>query len=152
MTMLGLTDDADFSTGASYLSMVEFIIARGDNVDNNLEELWRRIVFHIAVSNCDDHLRNHGFLLTKRGWVLSPAYDVNPDEYGTGLKLNISEDDNSLDFDLAMSVSPYFRLTKERAASILSHVKKSVSEWRRIASKYNISKTEQALMESAFQY
>lgn len=79
------------------------IIANCDDTDRNLEQLWRRIVFNIAVSNCDDYLRNYGFLLTPQGWRLSPAYDMNPDEYGIGLKLNISENDNSLDFDLWVS-------------------------------------------------
>lgn len=36
-----------------------------------------RIAFNIAVSNNDDHLRNHGFLLGDNGWILSPAYDIN---------------------------------------------------------------------------
>ena len=63
--------------------------------------LWRRIVFSICVTNTDDHLRNHGFILTDQGWLLSPAYDINPVELGTGLKLNISDNDNSLDIDLA---------------------------------------------------
>lgn len=152
MTMLGMTDGADYTTGASYLSLVEFILASGAEVDKNLKELWRRIVFNIAVSNCDDHLRNHGFILTERGWILSPAYDVNPDEYGTGLKLNISEDDNSLDFDLAISVAPYFRLSTHTALSILSDIKKSVSQWSKVAVKYGISRSEQEQVESAFRY
>lgn len=152
MTMLEMTDGADYSTGASYLSLVEFILANGADVDRNLEELWRRIVFNIAVSNCDDHLRNHGFILTERGWVLSPAYDVNPDEYGNGLKLNISEEDNSLDFDLAISVAPYFRISTPTAVSILSAVKKSVSGWTKVAMKYGISRSEQEQVGSAFRY
>ena len=150
MTMLGTTDGADYTTGTSYLSLVEFIMTCGAHVEENLKELWRRMVFNIAVSNCDDHLRNHGFLLTKQGWVLSPAYDVNPDEYGTGLKLNISEEDNSLDFDLAMSVAPHFRLSKKEASSILFDIKKSVSAWHRIAAAYNIPKNELVLMEFVF--
>ena len=150
MTLLGHTDGDDYSTGVSYLDLVEFIIANGANVDANLEELWRRIAFNIAVSNCDDHLRNHGFILTDRGWILSPAYDVNPDEHGTGLKLNLSEDDNSLDFDLAMSVSPYFRLSESRATEILQSIKQPVSNWNKIAVKYNISRSEQELVAPAF--
>lgn len=152
MTMLGLTDGADYSTGVSYLNLLEFIIANGAEVDKNLEELWRRIVFNIAVSNCDDHLRNHGFILTDSGWVLSPAYDINPDEHGTGLKLNISEDDNSLDFDLALSVASYFRLSEKRALEILSEVKNSVGNWTIVAKKYGLSRNEQAELESAFRY
>ncbi|WP_010263925.1 HipA domain-containing protein [Treponema primitia] len=89
--------------------------------------------FNIAVSNCDDHLRNHGFLLSPAGWILSLAFDMNPDENGVGLKLNISESDNTLDFDLALSVIPYFRLSSEKAESILNTVKHSVSNWRTVA-------------------
>ncbi|MGE0090814.1 MAG: type II toxin-antitoxin system HipA family toxin [Bacteroidales bacterium] len=150
MTMLGYTDGQDHSDGASYLEIVEFISNNGANIKEDLEELWRRIVFTICVSNTDDHLRNHGFILTKKGWILSPAYDINPNETGTGLKLNISENDNSLDMDLAMEVHEYFRLTKERAEEIMNKVKKSVQDWKIIARKYGITKTEQDLKSKAF--
>ena len=150
MTMLGYTDGQDYSDGASYLDFVEFINKNGANVKVDLEELWRRIVFSICVSNTDDHLRNHGFILTDKGWLLSPAYDINPNETGTGLKLNISENDNSLDLDLAMEVHEYFRLNKDKAEQIVNEVKKSVQEWRKIATKYGISKAEQDLKSLAF--
>ena len=152
MTLLGYTDGASHTEGASYLELAEWIIANCDDTDRNMEQLWRRIVFNIAVSNCDDHLRNHGFLLTPQGWRLSPAYDINPDEYGTGLKLNISENDNSLDFDLPMSITPYFGLEPARAESILAEVKRVVSGWRKLATKYGIPKSEQDTMARAFRY
>jgi serine/threonine-protein kinase HipA len=75
---------------------------------------------------------------------------MNPDEHGTGLKLNISEDDNSLDFDLALEVIPYFRLSEKKARQILAEVKKAVSQWRLIAQGYGISRSEQDYMERAF--
>jgi serine/threonine-protein kinase HipA len=115
-----------------------------------LEQLWRRIVFNIAVSNCDDHLRNHGFLLTHKGWTLSPAYDINPDEHGTGLKLNISENDNSLDFDLALSTSGYFGVDGVKANEIVNQTKKVVSNWKQLATKYGISRSEQDDISPAF--
>jgi len=90
----------------------------GARINHDLEELWRRIVFSICVSNTDDHLRNHGFLLTNDGWILSPAYDINAIETGTGLKLNISENDNSLDLDLAMDVANNFRIDLKNATQI----------------------------------
>ena len=89
------------------------------NVDENLMELFRRIVFNIAVSNCDDHLRNHGFIYSPKGWDLSPAYDLTPDPAGYGLKLNISETDNSLDYDLALSITPYLGIKKDKAEAII---------------------------------
>ncbi len=150
MTQLGYTDGADASIGASYLELVDFITKHGANVENDLHELWRRIVFNICVSNTDDHLRNHGFLLANGGWHLSPAYDINPVETGTGLKINISEDDNALAIDLAMEVNEYFRLDQEQASDIVTHVKKAVSKWQVVATKYGISKAGQALKAAAF--
>jgi serine/threonine-protein kinase HipA len=152
MTLLGYTDGAGAEDGVSYLELVEFIIQNGANVKEDLTELFRRIVFSIAVSNTDDHLRNHGFLLTKQGWILSPAYDVNPNPYGTGLKLNISEGDNSLDFDLVLSVAPYFRLTEKEAVDIIGNIKLVASKWEKVASKYQISKSERDIMSSAFSF
>ena len=150
MTLLGYTDGVSFQEGASYLELAEFIIRKGSNVNQDLEELFRRIVFSICVSNTDDHLRNHGFLLTKEGWTLSPAYDMNPNPKGTGLKLNISTNDNSLDLNLAMEVVPFFRLDEKRASDIVQNILSVVSEWKKIATKYKISKNEQDLMKSAF--
>jgi serine/threonine-protein kinase HipA len=152
MTLLGYTDGADYQEGISYLHLAEFIIRNGVNVENDLEELWTRIVFNICVSNTDDHLRNHGFLFTPKGWTLSPAYDINPNEKGTGLKLNISEHDNALEVDLALIVVPYFRIKPEKAKEIVATVKKVVSTWQTVANKYKISRNEQELMRRAFLY
>ncbi len=150
MTLLGYTDGASSHDGVSYLELVEFISKHGANVERDLEELWRRIVFNIFTSNTDDHLRNHGFLLTEKGWILSPAFDINPNETGTGLSLNISLEDNSLDLNLPLSVIDYFRLDKEKALKIINQVAKAVSSWRNIANKYKLSRSEQDLMAIAF--
>lgn len=150
MTMLGYTDGQDHSDGASYLELVEFLQNHGANVNEDLEELWRRIVFSICVTNTDDHLRNHGFILTEEGWILSPAYDINPVETGTGLKLNISDEDNSLDFDLALEVCEYFRLSKDRGEEIISEIKSVVCTWKDIATKHGISRAEQEIKALAF--
>jgi serine/threonine-protein kinase HipA len=150
MTMLGLNDGADHHDGVSYLHLAEFIIRNGAHVDRDLEELWRRIVFNICISNTDDHLRNHGFLLTQTGWALSPAYDLNPNETGFGLKLNISENDNALDIDLAMQVIPYFRISEARAKEIITTVHDAVQNWREVATNCKISRNEQIIMEGAF--
>lgn len=150
MTLLGYSDGMDFNDGISYLELAEFIMQNGANVDEDLQQLWTRIVFSIAISNTDDHLRNHGFILTTHGWRLSPAYDINPNPSGQGLKLNISETDNSLDFNLAMRVIPYFRIEEKKAIEIIKTIKEEVSKWRVMASKLNISNSEQDRMQSAF--
>jgi serine/threonine-protein kinase HipA len=150
MTILGYTDGQDHVDGASYLELVDFIQNNGANVEQDLEQLWRRIVFSICITNTDDHLRNHGFLLKNDGWVLSPAYDINPIENGVGLKLNISDTDNSLDLNLALEVSEYFRLSDKRASEIIDEILNVVAGWKEIAKKYGISRAEQELKAIAF--
>lgn len=152
MTMLGYTDGANAESGASYLGLADFLINNGGRVKEDLEELWKRIVFSISVSNTDDHLRNHGFILTQKGWILSPAYDINPNELGAGLSLNISDSDNSLEYDLALEVAEYFRLKKEKAEEIIKDIKSKVSDWKTVANKYGISRIEQTMMEKAFRF
>jgi serine/threonine-protein kinase HipA len=149
MTLLG---HADGETGASYLHLAEFIMQQGASPNQDLEQLWRRIVFYIAIRNTDDHLRNHGFLLTDAGWELSPAYDINPIYFGTGLSLNISETDNSLDFEVAREVAKYFRITNAQATTIIAGTKNIVKQWRKMAGKYKIPSKEQDLMAAAFEH
>jgi len=152
LTMLGYKDGTGFSDGASYLELVEFIIQQGARVNQDLEELWKRIVFYICVSNTDDHLRNHGFILKNDGWTLSPAFDINPVENGIGLSLNITDDDNSLDLNLALEVSEYFRINSTNADKIIQTIRKEVKKWRSIASRLGISKYDQDMMSNAFKH
>ncbi len=150
MTMLGYNDGQNYQEGVSYLEMVDFLTRYGTNVRLDLEELFRRIAFYICVSNTDDHLRNHGFILSKNGWILSPAYDVNPEPYATGLQLNISENDNSLDLRLLLELDTYFQLTDKRAKEIINTVRAAVKNWRHVANKYGLTNQEQETMVSAF--
>lgn len=150
MTLLGYNDGDDFKVGASYLDLVEFIIKYGANPGKDLKELWLRIVFSIAISNTDDHLRNHGFLLTPKGWILSPAFDINPNPDGAGLTLNISESDNGLDINLAMDVKKYFRIEDSYAKATVKKVKATVQKWQSIAKKYKLPGNEQEIISPAF--
>lgn len=150
MTLLGKKDGDSGETGVSYLDIAEFLMKNGARVSKDLEQLWRRIVFNISVSNVDDHLRNHGFLLRKEGWVLSPAFDMNPSATGDGLLLNISKDDNAQNMDLAMSVAAIFRVRKDRAKQIISEVSSSVRQWPRFAKEIGLPNRETDLMKSAF--
>ncbi len=151
MTMLGRSDGDGSTEGVSYLDIAEFLIRNGAEVNKHLEELWKRIVFNISIKNTDDHLRNHGFLLTENGWTLSPAYDMNPNEYGSGLSLNISEKDNSLDLDLALSIVNQFRVSDKLARKIITQVNSSVIQWRLVANNVGLTKAEQDRMALAFE-
>lgn len=150
MTLMRRTDGDDYSKGVSYLHLAEFIMQQGAEADKDLEQLWKRIVFSICVSNTDDHLRNHGFLLQQRGWVLSPAFDVNPNPHGDGLKLNISETDNSQDLKLAKEAAEYFRVKAARADQLISAIVISVKNWRSISKYAGISSNDQDRMAAAF--
>lgn len=150
MTLLQRADGDDASTGASYLELAEFIMQQGSQPTQDLEQLWRRIVFYICISNVDDHLRNHGFILHPEGWALSPAFDINPVVSGDGLKLNISESDNSQDLELAKEVAEYFRVTSDGANKIIQEIIAVVKGWRREATLLGISIKEQERMAGAF--
>lgn len=150
MTMTGNNEDTIKDNPASYLDIVEFIQDNGCRVDENLAQLWRRVVFNIAVSNTDDHLRNHGFILNDEGWKLSPAYDLNPSIDKDGLALNIDMHNNALDFDVAKSVGEYFRLNDRQMDSIIAEVLTAVKGWEPTAKEIGISRAEQELMRSAF--
>ncbi|MBR1877914.1 MAG: HipA domain-containing protein [Paludibacteraceae bacterium] len=148
MTMLGYSDGQ--TDGCSYLDLAEWLSRNSCHAQEDLQQMWRRLVFNIAVSNCDDHLRNHGFLLTQEGWRLSPAYDLNPMYYGSGLSLNIDEHSNALEYGLAMDVAPYFGVEANKAAQIVADTRSVVGTWRKWASFYHISREEQEQMAPAF--
>lgn len=150
MTMTGNTEEIIKDQPASYLDLAEFIQFSGAEIEKDLHQLWRRIVFSIAISNTDDHLRNHGFLLTEKGWCLSPAYDINPSIDKNGLALNIDNISNALDFNLAKSVGEYFQLNDTQMDRILDEVKAAIANWKKIAKEIGISRSEQQLMEAAF--
>jgi serine/threonine-protein kinase HipA len=152
MNLLGYQDGEGAKTGASYLDLVELIELIGENVNEDLEELWKRIVFSICVNNTDDHLRNHGFLLGTQGWNLSPAYDLNPQRHSTGLALNINETSNDLDLGLAMEVAEYFRLSSDRATQQLKKIQSAVEKWETFAHAQSIAMSEIERMSSAFTF
>jgi serine/threonine-protein kinase HipA len=151
MTMTGHADGDDASTGVSYLELAEVLMRHGAQTDADLRELWSRIVFNLLVSNTDDHLRNHGFIMVPgTGWRLSAAYDMNPVPVADGLKLNITEADNALDLELAREVAAYFRLRLNEADEIIEDFRGIVCQWRTIAASLALSLREQDRMAAAF--
>ncbi len=150
MTLLGKKHGDGAGSGVSYLDIAKLASA-GADPDADLLQLWRRIAFNVSVSNADDHLRNHGFVLTPKGWKLSAAYDMNPVPYAKGLNLNISEHSNALDLDLVIEVAPYFRIkSKDDARKIVHQMAAQVTSWRNVAKSMGLGKSEQDRMASAF--
>ncbi|MBQ9991112.1 MAG: type II toxin-antitoxin system HipA family toxin [Lachnospiraceae bacterium] len=151
MTLLGKNDGASAADGSSYIDIISLIRKYGATPKKDLQELWKRIVFSMAVSNTDDHLRNHGFILTKEGWRLSPLYDVNPNADGDVLSLNVDEYSNLIDFELALSVAAICGLTEKQAQAFLEEIKSVVEDnWRPLARKYGLGRGEIEGMAPAF--
>jgi len=152
MSMLGARDQEP----RSYLEMVDALRQHGASPKEDIEALWRRLVFNILISNTDDHLRNHGFLYEgQAGWRLSPAYDLNPmpiDLKPRVLSTMITEDDSTASLGLAMEVAGYFELNAARAKAISKEVAQSVATWRKEAPRHGLSKTEIDRMASAFEH
>ena len=151
MTMLGKVDGDNRTEGSSYLEIVSFLKANGATPKRDLEELWKRIVFSMAVSNTDDHFRNHGFLLAEDGWTLSPMYDVNPDVYGEYLSLNIDDNDSVIDFELAKDAATYYGLPVKQAEQGIADIRAIVeTNWAQLAKEFGISRNEIERMRPAF--
>ena len=149
MSLLGKNDGEE----ASYLELVDYIKTQGVNVKGNLLELWKRIVFNMAIRNTDDHLRNHGFILNSKGWELSPLYDVNPIPYGNYLALNIDYNSGVITKDKVLSVCEYFDLELEEAKKMLKNICKTVNEnWERIAVSFGLSRDNINNMRPAFAF
>lgn len=141
MTMTGLTDGDNHETGHGYLDIVDFIIKGCCDVDENLSELYRRVAFNICVGNSDDHFRNHGFLLTKKGWTLSPAYDLNPTDSMTQ-SLLIDNDSNESSLKRLLSACDDYYISSETAEQIISEVTTAIGRWETIAKNLHISYEE----------
>ena len=150
VSAMTLTQRADGEAGASYLELVDLLQSRGADTRRDCEELFRRVVFGILIHNVDDHLRNHGFILTPQGLRLSPAYDLNPVPDRTELTLAINESDTHCDIDIALKASKDYGLARIDAERILLEVRDAVAGWRREASALKLSKAEQDLTAPAF--
>ena len=149
MTLLGLTDGCDAKTGNGYIDIVDFILQNCCDVEDNLRQLFRRVAFNIAIGNSDDHFRNHGFLLTPRGWTLSPAYDMNPtlNEYQA---LLINSSTNHADLQLLLDSSEEYMIGQEEARQIIHEVKAGIKQWKTIALRLGIAKREMDVFEQVF--
>ncbi len=148
MTMLGQTDDSD--EDISYVDIATVIENISIHSGDDLKELWNRMVFNILISNTDDHLRNHGFLMDGQGWRLSPGYDINPSIDKSELSLSILNS-HEKNLDEAVEAAVFFRVTEREARIKVDEMKKIVAKnWRSEANRFGIPKSEQDRMEDAF--
>ncbi len=151
MTLCGLQDGVDASTGNGYLDIVDVIVGNTGFVDANiaLEQLYRRVAFSICIRNHDDHFRNHGFLLTEKGWVWSPAYDLNPSDFNTQ-SLLVSRDSNESSLDVLLAAAGDYMLSTIQAEQIINEVCAAMAHSRQVACQCGISDREMERFKMIF--
>lgn len=137
MSLLGLEDGAGSNTGNGYLDIVDFILQGCVDVQKNLKELYRRVAFNVMFGNSDDHFRNHGFLLTPKGWTLSPAYDINPGNKGRQCLL-IDQYTEESDINTLLNASESYMIERKEASDIINEVKDAIKDWQTIANQLQI--------------
>lgn len=149
MSQIGLRDGDNAQGGYGYLNIVDFILQSCCDVEKNLQELYRRVAFNICIGNSDDHFRNHGFLLTPRGWTLSPAYDMNPtlNEYQS---LLINESSNKADIRTLLESCESYMIKKEVAENIIRQVQAAVAGWENLAVLLQIPAREVMMFKDRF--
>ena len=138
MSLLGLDDGAGNSTGNGYLDIVDFILQGCVDVKQNIRELYRRVAFNVMFGNTDDHFRNHGFLLTPKGWTLSPAYDINPGTKSHQCLLIDAYTELS-DINALLSASDNYMLERQEATEIIEEVRAAIKDWQKVATRLQIS-------------
>ena len=147
MSLLGFTDGDGAQVGKGYLDIVDFILGNCTDTQKNLQELYRRVAFNICVGNSDDHFRNHGFLLTRQGWTLAPAYDLNP-SLSDHLSLLINDNSNDADLRLLLDCHKDYFISHETACTIIQEVQHAVSQWTTIAKRLKIKPQEVAIFQN----
>jgi serine/threonine-protein kinase HipA len=152
-TLLGTA--ADGSGEHFYTELADALRRHGAAARDDIEQLWRRLVFSILITNVDDHLRNHGFLHAGRGlWRLAPAFDLNPfPDRARELKTWPSEDSGpAATIEAALQASRFFGITRDRAAEIIREVDTAVSGWRAEARRIGMRKSEIEQFADAFEH
>ena len=152
LSMMGLKD----GDHGSYPELVDVLSQHGAQAVADAHELYRRMAFNVLISNVDDHLRNHGFLWKGRGgWILSPAYDLNPvpaEARQRILTTSISLDEGTCDIGLVTSVAEYFNLGAAAARAIIKEVATVTVTWRDVAAMFEARPAEIRRMASAFEH
>ena len=148
MTLVGKRDRDE----ASYLDIALAIADHGavSTIEEDLGQLFRRVAFNVLTGHRDDHLRNHGFLRTREGWRLSPAFDLNPLLGKPEHDLAIDESVRQPDLALVEETAPFYRRSATEAGRIIAEVREAVAGWREVARETGLPADEIDLLATAF--
>ena len=152
MAMMGARD----GEVASYPEMVDALTQHGARAKLDAQELYRRVVFSVLISNVDDHLRNHGFLWRDAaGWSLAPAYDLNPvptDIKARVLTTNITLDEATCSIDVLEEAAAFFGLGLPAARGMIREIATVTATWREVAKEVGARSAGVTRMASAFEH
>jgi serine/threonine-protein kinase HipA len=150
MTLLEQRDGED---GGSYLDLAEFITDHGarHHVAEDLEQLFRRVVFNVIVGNRDDHLRNHGFIREPTGWRLSPAYDMNPNPFKAEHSLSLDGHSAAPEVKTVLETAELYRLERPHAEEVVDKVRAAIAKWREASEQIGCAREEVVRMKDVFQ-
>jgi serine/threonine-protein kinase HipA len=155
LSAMSMTGSRDGERG-SYPELVDALTAHGARAKEDALQLYRRVVFNVLVSNVDDHLRNHGFLWSGQGgWILSPAYDLNPtpvDVKARILTTNIDLDEGTCSVELLQETAGYFGLGDRQSCTIIREVAEVTRTWQAVAAEVGARRAEITRMASAFEH
>jgi serine/threonine-protein kinase HipA len=156
ISALTMLNAADAESG-SYVDIADAIRQHSAATQPDLRELWRRMIFTVLVTNTDNHLRNHAFLKLpgKTGWLLSPAYDINPTPRAIKpriLTLPIASNEPTASLDVALSAHAHFGLALEEAKAVMKDVSRITANWRSYAKAVGLGAGDVSFMETAFEH
>lgn len=142
----------EHSEGSSYLEVAQLLRASGDAacVGSDLKQLFRRVLFNVAIGNRDDHLRNHGFILSQTGWRLAPAFDINPNVDRADHVLNLDDLDNRPSIQTVLDTAVFYGLCEDEANAVAAEVIAATQNWRCVAATVGISRADIELTAAAF--
>lgn len=138
----------------SYPLLADYLRRWSEKPDRDCVELFRRIVFNAAITNNDDHPRNHAVLGDRQGWRLSPAYDLVPMPMASlerrDLALTVGTYGCAASVYNLLSQCARFGLTAEAARKEIERVVNAIRGWREHFSACGVSARDVDYIAPAF--
>jgi serine/threonine-protein kinase HipA len=141
----------------AYTEIADVILARSTRPIEDAQELWRRMVFNLLITNVDDHLQNHGFLHAGHDmWCLAPAFDLNPmPDKDRESKTWLTQESGPIEsLQMLLDEAAYFKLKPPQALAVLAQVLAAVEGWRQEATSVEVGLQAKELpdFENAFEH
>jgi len=157
LTLLRADDSPTDRRRWSYLSLADEVRRASASPREDLRELFGRMCFNAAVSNLDDHPRNHALLARGRSWRLSPAYDLEPMPVVAverrDLAMVCGPRGRRANRANLLAAAGRFLLGRDEARAIFNHVTETIrGSWRQAMRRAGVSERDSERIRDAFLY